>query len=102
MSHTPGDVSVSATALSELVTCLTTASKFAHRLEVLLTTKAIAVVSVGVLFTDVVTEPLPKDSAPACVADEALPDKAPENVPAVSVFVLGLYVNVAVLSCSSP
>jgi hypothetical protein len=36
------------------------------------------------------------------VAVVALPDKAPEKVPATKVFVLGLYVNVAVLSCNKP
>ena len=38
----------------------------------------------------------------AVVAVVAFPDSAPENVPATNVFVLGLYVNVAVLSCNSP
>ena len=38
----------------------------------------------------------------AVVAVVALPDKAPEKVPAVKVFVLGLYVNVASLSCNNP
>jgi hypothetical protein len=38
----------------------------------------------------------------AVVAVVALPDKAPEKVPTVRVFVLGLYVNVASLSCNKP
>jgi hypothetical protein len=38
----------------------------------------------------------------AVVAVVALPDKAPENVTAVNVFVLGLYVHVAVESCNKP
>lgn len=38
----------------------------------------------------------------AVVAVVALPDKAPDTVPTVRTLVLGLYVNVAVLSCSRP
>lgn len=36
------------------------------------------------------------------VAEVAVPDSAPDTVPTTNVFVLGLYVNVAVESCSSP
>ena len=51
-----------------------------------------------------VTSPVRAMVRPVCsvVAVVAFPDSAPDTVPTTNVFVLGLYVNVASESCSSP